>query len=54
MNYDLDVGELTFGVMMGQFLTNRDLDDMIILWKISSHFIYAMYKDVLTDRRGIG
>ena len=54
MNYELDVGELTFGVMMGQFLSNRVHDDMIILWKISSHCIYAMYKDVLTDRRGVG
>ena len=53
-HYDLDLGELSFGVMMGQYLINKDFDDMLTLWKISSHFIYAMYKDVLADRRGIG
>ena len=52
--YDLEVGEFTLEVMLGNYLTNKDYDQMCPLWYISSKYIYMMYSETLLSRRGIG
>ena len=53
-HYNLDCGKCTFGIILGGYLEGKDYDNMITLWNISSHHIYLMYKDVLSNRIGVG
>ena len=53
-HYNLELGECNFGILLGNFLEGRDYDDMINLRNTSSCYIYLMYKDVLSNRRGVG
>ena len=52
--YELEVGEITLEVMLGNYLTNKDYEDMCPLWYISSKYIYMMYRETLLSRNGIG
>ena len=52
--YTLEPGECNMDLMLGNYLANKDFDDMLDLWCTTSRFIYIMYRNTLSSRKGVG
>ena len=52
--YNLEVGECTLEILLGQCFENKVYEEMLPLWILASHYIHLMYRDTIKSRRGIG
>ena len=53
-HYVLNVGECTFETLLSNYQTDKTYEDMLMLWGISSYYIFMMYRDILVSRKGVG